>query len=72
MNKIIQWLPRLLAFLLAGCIFSASAYTLVVGNTVEGPKNNKYKTNGPTADFNVSHPNSFGKTVAVHLSLIHI
>ena len=66
MNKIIQWLPRLLAFLLAGCIFSASAYTLVVGNTVEGTKNNDYKTNGPTADFNVSHPNTFGKTVAVH------
>ncbi|EMG4783028.1 TPA: fimbrial protein [Escherichia coli] len=67
MNKIIQWLPRLLAFLLAGCIFPASAYTLVVGNTVGGTKtNNDFQTAGPTADFNVSHPNSFGKTVAVH------
>ncbi|EFG0978978.1 fimbrial protein [Escherichia marmotae] len=65
MNKIIQWLPRLLALLLAGCIFSASAYTLVVGNDVKG-SSNQYKSTGPNADFNVSHTNSFGKTVAVH------
>ncbi|EEZ4382148.1 fimbrial protein [Escherichia whittamii] len=66
MNKIIQCLPRLLAFLLAGCVFSASAYTLVVGNDVEGKGRDKYQSTGPTADFTLNHSNVFGKTVAVH------
>lgn len=66
MNKIIPWLLRLLALLLAGSIFSASAYTLVVGNDVPGTGRNVYLSTGPTADYNVSHTNSFGKTVAIH------
>lgn len=65
MKKIIQWLPRLLALLLAGYAFTASAYTLVVGNDVPG-KSNPYQSTGPNADFNVTHTNSFGKTIAVH------
>ncbi|MGX9740117.1 fimbrial protein [Pseudocitrobacter corydidari] len=65
MNKIIQWLPRLLALLLAGCVFTASAYTLVVGNDVPG-KSNEFESTGPTADENFVYNNNFGKTVAVH------
>ncbi|MFI3383572.1 fimbrial protein [Escherichia albertii] len=64
MNKIILWLPRLLALLLAGSIFSASAYTLVVGSTDAG--GDQYKTTGPRSDEYVTHTNTFGKTVAVH------
>lgn len=65
MNKIIQWLPRLLALLLAGCVFTASAYTLIVGNDVPGSPN-EYKSTGPSADVNFVYNNNFGKTVAVH------
>ncbi len=66
MKKIIQWLPRLLALLLAGSIFSASAYSLVVGNDVPGTGRDVWKSTGPNADQNYTHTNSFGKTVAVH------
>lgn len=66
MNKIIQCIPRLLAFLLAGCVFSASAYSLVVGNDVPGSGRDKWKSTGPNADQYYNHTNTFGKTVAVH------
>ncbi|ECF4923584.1 TPA: fimbrial protein [Salmonella enterica subsp. enterica serovar Vietnam] len=63
----IKQMMRYIAFLLlVGCATSATGAGLVVGNKVEGPKGNIWKSAGPSEDFTFQYTNSFSQVIAVH------